>query len=269
MVLAIAWSPVAISVYWPGAWLDNWPNAETFALVLVYLGFVCGLPRWGKAIHGWQQPFARCGLIFQRQTLRDGAIALLIGLLGVFALFGIETLLGWAVPTAPSPKLLRFIVEGALVGLAVGFAEELLFRGWVLAELEQTYRATTALVMNALFFAGTHFIRPLDTIIATLPQFFGLFVLGLALVWARRSPTGTNAKAPARTRLGYPIGLHGGLVWGYYIVDLGRLSDYTGRAPEWVTGIDSNPLAGLMGIILLGLIGRQFAKQAKGKTESL
>ncbi|MEM8502332.1 MAG: hypothetical protein AAF716_04185, partial [Cyanobacteria bacterium P01_D01_bin.1] len=68
------------------------------------------------------------------------------------------------------------------------------------------------------------------------------------------------------SRLGYPIGLHAGLIWGYYIVNVGGLSDYTGRAPEWVTGIDSNPLAGLMGLILLGLIAREFAKTAQPKT---
>jgi hypothetical protein len=28
--------------------------------------------------------------------------------------------------------------------------------------------------------------------------------------------------------------------------------DYTGRAPEWLTGIGGNPLAGLMGLLFLG-----------------
>ena len=89
-------------------------------------------------------------------------------------------------------------------------------------------------------------------------------VLGMALVWARRSPTGLPGKR--LSRLGYPIGLHAGLIWGYYIVNVGGLSEYTGQAPEWVTGIDRNPLAGLLGVILLGLIGWQFAKTAGAKT---
>lgn len=67
--------------------------------------------------------------------------------------------------------------------------------------------------------------------------------------------------------LGYPIGLHAGLIWGYYIVNVGGLSEYTGRVPEWVTGIDKNPLAGLMGLILLGAIASQFAKTAQPKTQ--
>jgi hypothetical protein len=200
----------------------------------------------------------------QAQFGRDLCWALVIGVLGVFALFGIETLLGWVRPTTPSSRLVRFVFEGLLMALAVGFAEEMLFRGWVLAELEEGYGSVASLVMNALFFAGTHFIKPWSEIVRSLPQFAGLVVLGLALVWARRSPTGLRGKQ--LSRLGYPIGLHAGLIWGYYIINVGGLSEYTGQAPEWVTGIDSNPLAGLMGVILLGLIAWPFAKTAKAKT---
>lgn len=258
LVLVIGWSPLATTVYLPGGWFYDSNTAEIVVLVLLYVGFVCLLPCWGRRVHQWTAPFQQCGLIFQRQTGRDVAIALIIGVFGVFSLFGIETLLGWAIPSSPSPRIVRFVIEGFIMALAVGLAEELLFRGWVLAELEQSYRAVPAMLMNAVFFAGTHFIKPWSEIVRTLPQFFGLVVLAIALVWARRSPTGTDKV----TRLGYPIGLHAGLVWGYYIVNVGGLSEYTGRAPEWVTGIDSNPLAGLLGLILLGLIARQFQKTA-------
>ncbi|MEL6468100.1 MAG: type II CAAX endopeptidase family protein [Cyanobacteria bacterium J06623_4] len=262
-LLLVVWSPVAASVYWSQGWFYDSDTAEIFALVLLYVGFLLGLPVWGSAVHGWVSPFQRCGLLFQAQTLRDGLVALLIGVLGVFSLFGLASLLGWATPTPPSPRLARFVLEGLVMALAVGLAEELLFRGWVLAELEKNHTPAAALAMNALFFASTHFIKPWPEILRTLPQFLGLVVLGMALVWARRSPTGKEK----RTRLGYPIGLHAGLIWGYYIVNVGGLSAYTGRAPAWVTGIDNNPLAGLLGVVLLGLIARQFAKTAQPKTQ--
>ncbi|MEL6602198.1 MAG: type II CAAX endopeptidase family protein [Cyanobacteria bacterium J06614_10] len=263
VLLLVVWSPVAASVYWSRGWFYDSDTAEIVSLVLLYVGFLLGLPVWGSAIHGWGRPFNRCGLSLQVQTLCDGLVALVIGVLGVFSLFGLASLLGWATPTPPSPRLARFVVEGLIVALAIGLAEELLFRGWVLAELEENYTSGAVLVMNALFFAGTHFIKPWSEILRTLPQFLGLVVLGMALVWARRSPTGKEK----RTRLGYPIGLHAGLVWGYYIVNVGGLSAYTGRAPAWVTGIDNNPLAGLLGVVLLGLVARQFAKTAQPKTQ--
>ncbi len=271
LLLALVWLPFGALVYLPSAWLNGSGVAEIGVLALLYIGFLVGLPYWGRRVHGWKTPFERCGLIFEAQTGRDLLLAFVIGVLGVFGLFGIETLLGWAVPSAPSPRLVRFIFEGLMMALAVGFAEEMLFRGWVLAELERDYSSANALMMNALFFAATHFIKPWSEIVRTFPQFLGLVGLGMALVWARRLPTGSKAGSKNRnsdraSRLGYPIGLHAGLIWGYYIVNVGGLSEYTDRAPEWITGIDRNPLAGLMGLILLGLIARGFAKTALPKT---
>ncbi|MGD1898062.1 MAG: CPBP family intramembrane glutamic endopeptidase [Phormidesmis sp.] len=266
LLLGAVWLPLAAAVYLPNGWFYDVNAAEIAVLALLYVGFLTALPVWGRRMHGWQAPFQHCGLRWHPQLGKDVGTALLIGVLGVFALFGVETLLGWASPTAPSPRFVRFVVEGLLMALAVGFAEEMLFRGWVLAELESGYSSTAALIMNAVFFATTHFIKPWSEILRTLPQFFGLVLLGGALVWARRSPTGLPRKK--LTRLGYPIGLHAGLIWGYYIVNVGGLSEYTGRAPEWITGVDSNPLAGLLGLILLGLIAWQFKKTAKPKTMS-
>ena len=272
LLLGLVWLPPAALVYWLGGWLLGTGAAEIGALVLLYGLFLWMLPSWGRRVRGWSRPFQRCGLRLQPQFWRDMGLALIIGALGVFALFGIETLLGWARISTPSPRLVRFVFEGALMALAVGFAEEMLFRGWVLAELEEGYSSVQALVMNALFFAGTHFVKPWSEILRTLPQFVGLAVLGVVLVWARRSPTGPSTRnsigslGQRLTRLGYPIGLHAGLIWGYYIVNVGGLSEYTGRVPEWVTGIDSNPLAGLMGVLLLGFIGWPFAKSAQSKT---
>lgn len=264
VLLGVHWLPIAMTIYLPGGWFFGSNTAETISLVLLYAGFLCGLPIWGRWIHGWPRPFQRCGLRLQAQFGRDVYVSLGIGALGVFALFGVETLLGWARPSVPSPRLVRFIFEGLLVGLAIGFAEEMLFRGWILAELEEGYSGPKALVMSALFFGATHYIKPWDEIVSSLPQLLGLVVLGMVLVWARRSPTGPPGKQ--LTRLGYPLGLHAGLIWGYYIVNVGGLSEYTGQVPEWITGIGNNPLAGLMGVVLLSLIGWPFAKIAKPKT---
>ena len=276
-LLAIAVAPIVLPLYWLSAVVDD-PNLsnilEIVALALIYIGFLLGLPIWGRRIHGWRKPFNRCGLSLRLQTVRDLMLSAVIGVLGVFALFGLQTLFGWAEPTAPSPRFNQFVVEGLVMALAVAFAEEMLFRGWLLSELEENYGSKASLWMCAVFFAAMHFIKPWSEIVRTFPQFLGLAILGLALVWARRSPTGrpvasvthsTKLGNRTRPRLGYPIGLHAGLIYGYYLVNAGGLSEYTGKVPVWVTGIDRNPLAGLLGLALLSAIAYAFSKTAAPK----
>ncbi|MEO1069451.1 MAG: CPBP family intramembrane glutamic endopeptidase, partial [Cyanobacteria bacterium J06638_6] len=130
------------------------------------------------------------------------------------------------------------------------WSEEVLFRGWLQRELEQSWQPAVALGTTSLIFAIAHFIKPLDAMLALLPQFLGLLLLGIVLGWARRIPL-----AAGKTGLGHPVGLHAGLVWGYYLIQVGGLLETTAAVPTWVTGIDGNPLAGLLGLTLLTGLG--------------
>ncbi len=153
--------------------------------------------------------------------------------------------MGWLVWQQPKIFLLQIILEGLIVSLGVAFAEELVFRGWLLDELQRDYKPSVALRIDAVAFATLHFIKPLEAIIHTLPQFPALVLLGLTQVWG---------KGWRRGRLGLPIGLHGGLVWGYYIINVGGLIKYSGEVPDWVTGVNNNPLQGLMGVLFMSVL---------------
>ncbi|HEY9753505.1 MAG TPA: CPBP family intramembrane glutamate endopeptidase, partial [Coleofasciculaceae cyanobacterium] len=63
-----------------------------------------------------------------------------------------------------------------------------------------------------------------------------------------------------------PIGLHGGLIWSYYLVKVGQLFQYTNRVPEWVTGIDGNPLSGIMGLCFMTVLMLALRQLALTKT---
>ncbi|MBD2260135.1 type II CAAX endopeptidase family protein [Pseudanabaena sp. FACHB-2040] len=254
--LALLWLPLALPLYILAA-TGALDLGGAIATGLLYVGFLLIWPTWAKQVHRLQLPWQTLGLIWRPGIAVDWVVGLSLGLGGIAALVGIELALGWAVLLPPTAQLPRFFVEGALVGLAVGVAEEILFRGWLLFELEQGWSRGQALVGTALVFAIAHFIKPLPAILATLPQFFGLFLLALTLVWARRTPSHVQShNQPGRTALGYPAGLHGGLVWGYYLVNVGQVIQITGAVPEWVTGIQANPLAGLLGLgLLAGLAG--------------
>ncbi|MEM7793808.1 MAG: type II CAAX endopeptidase family protein [Cyanobacteria bacterium P01_C01_bin.118] len=244
--LLILWAPLALLIYGVGALLNQASVASTVAVVFLYLCFVVNAWVWGRWSHGWRNPFSAYGLVFNRPVLADAIWAMLFGVGLVAGLFGVEVLLGWA---SFQPKFLGAIaLEGLAVGLGIGFAEELLFRGWLLAELDTGLSRLKAIVWSSLIFAVAHFIKPLPDVLQTSPQFIGLLLLGIILaIWRYGRCCGFPS-------LGLPIGLHSGLVWGYYIVDVADLVTPSEQVPEWVTGIHGNPLSGLWGLTILSCL---------------
>ncbi|MDB9313105.1 type II CAAX endopeptidase family protein [Spirulina sp. CS-785/01] len=238
-ILLIIWLPFALPLY---LLLEDDNLTSILTLTILYLEFLTLAYFWGKRVHTTPHPFEQYGWQWQRKMGIEWVNGLAIGFCQILLLFVLMALLGWAQVTPP-PSLLPIIAQGLLSALGIGLAEELLFRGWFLSELEKDYSPTVALWSNALIFAILHFIKPLSEIIRTFPQFPGLVLLGLILVWAKRRH---------QNRLGFSIGLHTGLVWGYYIISVGELVEYTQQVPPWVTGIDLNPLAGVMGLLGLG-----------------
>jgi hypothetical protein len=258
VVLVVLWLPVALPFFWL-AEQGIWDLGGAIATALLYLGFILLWPVWARRVYRLGRPWQGLGVVWRSGVLADWGLACGLGLGGIAALAIIELLCGWARLNPLAADLPWVVLEGGLVAVAVGLAEELLFRGWLLFELEQGFSPAGALWGNAIVFASAHFIKPLAAILATLPQFFGLFLLGLTLVWARRSPSRVG---PGYTALGFPAGLHGGLVWGYYILSVGKLLEVSGTVPDWVTGIQGNPLAGLLGLGLLGILATLFYRRA-------
>jgi membrane protease YdiL (CAAX protease family) len=128
--------------------------------------------------------------------------------------------------------------------LGVGFAEELLFRGWLWGELELLLGNQRALLAQAGLFALLHpwYRLPSPQALALLG---GLLLLGLALALQRRADGGLLWGA---------IGLHGGLVGGWFALQNG-LIELSPAAPGWLVGpggTNPNPIGGLFG--WLGLL---------------
>ncbi|MGF1457647.1 MAG: CPBP family intramembrane glutamic endopeptidase [Leptolyngbyaceae cyanobacterium] len=219
-----------------------------WAPLLLFLGFAICLRYWLRWVHQCTAAGRVLGLWQPQYWWKDWAIAFCLGAVGVTLLYSLQLLAGWGLWNSPTGWSSQIWAEGLLVGVGVGFVEELIFRGWLLYELEQDFRPEVALWLNALIFAIAHFLRPLSEILATWPQFAGLLLLGAALVWARRIPHNVDRQ----TTLGAASGLHGGLVFAYYQVDVNDLVTPSSSAPEWITGIGGNPLAGLLGLVFLG-----------------
>ncbi|MGH2413363.1 MAG: CPBP family intramembrane glutamic endopeptidase [Microcystaceae cyanobacterium] len=242
VTLLLLWLPIAAPIY---GILGTGNTASIIAVLVLYGEFVWLLWLWGRTVHQQPKPLQAHGLVRTRRNRLELLMGLGVGFVSLFCLFIVERWLGWVSWQSPAQFLPRLVLEGLAVALGVGFAEELLFRGWLVDELQRNSRPQVALWGSSTIYALLHFVKPWSEIWRTLPSFPGLVLLGLTLGWARGIHQG---------RLGLAIGLHSGLVWGYYIVNVGNLVRYLERVPVWITGIERNPLAGVMGVLFLSLL---------------
>ncbi|HIK09491.1 MAG TPA: CPBP family intramembrane metalloprotease [Oscillatoriaceae cyanobacterium M33_DOE_052] len=242
ILLLLLWAPAAIPAY---IFISDQNLVSLLTMPVLYLEFIFLVKFWAQKVYGEPQILRNYGLEFTRQNARYLITGLGMGLLSLTTLLLFEGGLGWLGWQIPPAGFFKVMGEGFLVGLGVGFAEELLFRGWLLDELQRDYSPKVAMWADATIFAILHYIKPLEAMLEQLPAFPGLAILGVTLVWGKRYSGG---------RLGLPIGFHGGLVWGYYIVSNGHLISYSPDISDWLTGIHGNPIAGLTGIIWLSCI---------------
>lgn len=216
---------------------------------------------WGRFVYQQPRIFVNYGLERTRQNFQELLTGLAIGLLMTFGMFILQWSLGWLEFQKQQVVMPRLILEGLASAVGIAFAEELFFRGWLLDELQRDYSLKVSLWADAIIFAVLHFLKPLPEIIRTLPQFPGLLLLGLTLVWAKR----TSRRGTWRNhqgRLGLPIGLHAGLVWGYYIISVGQLVEYSDQVAPWITGINGNPIAGFLGWLFMGVLALWMRKRS-------
>jgi membrane protease YdiL (CAAX protease family) len=257
LVLALLWLPGLALIYLMMGNTQNLEDPGTKNLLsiltmgLLAIEFIALLPWWGKQVYQHPNLYARYGLVFTRQNGLLLFKGIAIGAGFALALFVTQGLLGWLTWQSPRLPISQLALEGSATALGVGLAEELFFRGWMLDELERDYTPLVVLIADAIIFAMLHFIKPMPVMLASLPQFPGLFLLATALIIAKRRH---------RNLLGISIGLHAGLVWAYYIVNVGNMVKYSGRVSDWITGINGNPISGLLGLIFLGILAALMLK---------
>ncbi len=242
--LLLLWLPFALPIY---GLVDN-PNTESLlSLPILYGLFIMLLRFWGQRVYRVPNLLWRYGLEFSRRSFQEWGLGIVLGSVSLALLFALEGLLGWVSWRSLPP--LPIILEGFLIAVAFGFAEELFFRGWLLEELQRDYKPNVALWTSSIIYAVLHGFR------LQLPA---LVLFGAALVWAKRvygvekQRQSNSLKAYRQGRLALPMGLHAGLVWAYYMLNVGNMMVYTGQVSDWLTGVERNPLAGLLGLGFMG-----------------
>jgi membrane protease YdiL (CAAX protease family) len=244
------------------------------ALVAVFLGFqvllkLAGVPRGTEASlaalpavaalllslplrlrrsWGERQPWQRLGVTGPTPAVIKALVRGTLKAAGLLALVIAALILVGGLSWTPRLTA-GLLLNATALGLGVGFAEELLFRGWLLGELNLLIGKQRALWLQAVLFSLVHTrfnLPPLQL----LGLLIGLLLLGLALGLQRRADGDLLWGA---------IGLHGGLVAGWFLLHQG-LATISPSAPAWLMGPD-NPIGGLvgwLGLVLLLIVRRRW-----------
>jgi uncharacterized protein len=248
---------MAFFITWVGCWLPlaaiigrarNWqlnkplqPEQKIPLLVSLYL--LAPLILWGINGLGLGS-FADYGLVGNLSIFGSLLLGFGLGVLGLVMVFTCQFWLGWCYLEKSNIKLIpTILLPISLVALFVGGIEELVFRGFLLTQLEKDYAIWVAAIISSLIFALLHLVWEQRE---TAPQIPGLWLMGMVLVVARFADS---------NNLGIAWGLHAGWVWAIATIDTAELITYTGKVSEWLTGINKKPLAGLAGVLCVLLTG--------------
>ncbi|MEM6503250.1 MAG: type II CAAX endopeptidase family protein [Cyanobacteria bacterium P01_C01_bin.89] len=256
--VVVIWLPIAVITVLPVAAVDGFDGNGTAiaAGVSLYAILLLVIWGWGRLVRQYPEPLRAYGWHWARKnwlgtTGRNLGLGVAIAIVSMGIFYAIEALLGWVAivfPTEPTPWH-WFWLNGLLLGAGVAFLEELVFRGWLWTELRWSLGFKPTLWISSVIFAVLHFLKPLDVILASWPQFPGLILLGWVLGQGRH--LGHHSKGT----LTVPIAMHGAWVCAITVSQSAGLVIATGSVPQWLTGVGGNPLAGVFGFGLLAGVG--------------
>ena len=250
--------PLLLAAAWlltrPLLWLGT-DDPETVKLLVMlggFLLFLACLPLRLRRVWGVPRPWRDLGL---NAPPGPSVRALAHGLLDAgLLLLGLTVLLLGLGQARWGGGLTMGQAANAVALVGVGFAEELVFRGWLWGELRLLLDWRRAAVAQAVVFSLLHtrFDQGWAIPLGLLP---GMFVLALVLAGQRRKDDNLLAGA---------VGLHGGLVAGWFALQSGLLS-LEPSIPVWLMGPNYssaahspnyNPVGGLLGWLGLALLLR-------------
>nr|WP_232435812.1 type II CAAX endopeptidase family protein [Rivularia sp. PCC 7116] len=188
------------------------------------------------------ESFANYGWVANFSILYSLFLGFFWGVASLAFIFGCQLYLGLCKLKLSNLKSVSSTLFSVLlIALLVGGVEELVFRGFLFTQLEEVYSVWIAAIISSLIFALLHLVWEQKE---TTPQLPGLFLMGIVLVLARFADAGS---------LGIAWGLHAGWVWCIASIDTLGLIDYTGKSSEWITGKNQKPLAGVAGVLCMGI----------------
>ena len=233
-------------------------NLSLTGTIFTFLLFVFSLPKWFQMRWGIKNTWVLLGInkidkdrnyifYFVRGFLLSIILICLINIPIIGTQWG-----SWLGKISPG-----IFINAIFLIIGVGFAEELIFRGWLLEELKNQFGLKKAVIAQASIFSIVHigFDLPFWQMTSILT---GLFLLGILLSLIRLKD---------KNSLWGCIGLHGGLVGLWFITNNGLL-DISKDYPKWIFG-PGNPLGGIIGIFIMFVLCFFYLKSYKNRIQIL
>ena len=215
-------------------------NLSLTGTIFTFLLFIFSLPKWFQIRWGIKNTWELLGINkidknrnFIFYFLKGFLLSIILICLILIPIIGTQWA-SWLGKISPG-----IFINAIFLIIGVGFAEELIFRGWLLEELKNQFGLKKAIIAQASIFSIVHigFDIPFWQMISILS---GLFLLGIFLSLIRLKDNDS---------LWGCIGLHGGLVGLWFITNNGLL-DISKDYPKWIFG-PGNPLGGILGIFIM------------------
>ncbi|WP_245152795.1 CPBP family intramembrane glutamic endopeptidase [Prochlorococcus marinus] len=148
------------------------------------------------------------------------------------------------------------LLNSIALGLGVGFAEEIIFRGWLLEELKFEYSIKISIALQAIVFSFVHNIST-EIFWNIIGLRLGFILLGIFLSFVRIRDKGS---------LWNCIGIHGGLVGIWFFINNG-LIEFKENTPSFLAGPFTqnipNPIGSFTAILILLLLCIFYAIKSK------
>jgi len=231
-------------------------NLSLIGTILTFLIFIFLLPYWFYIRRNISSTWLLLGIT--RHKFLKNFVNFSKGIL--FALFLIILILmplfqknyiSWIGEFSPS-----ILLNSIVLGLGVGLAEEIIFRGWLLEELKFEYGTKLSIALQAIVFSLVHNLSN-EILWNIIGLRLGFILLGIFLSLVRIRNKGS---------LWNCIGIHGGLVGIWFFINNG-LIEFKENTPSFLAGPFTenipNPIGSFSAILILLLLCIFYAIKSK------
>ena len=222
-------------------------NLSIIGTIISFILFLVVLPSWGSIRWKTNNLWLSIGLDFNDKfkALKIFFSGFIFSVFLIFILFMFCFICGW-IDRVGYVKFTEFL-NAILLIIGIVFAEEIVFRGWLMEEMTLLFGLRRGIILQSTIFSLAHYRSDIG-LLALIPFLTGLFLFGLVLTLRRTIDRGS---------LWGCIGLHGGLVGIWYLFDSGMVV-FSIDTPYFLLGPSRNmvnPIGSVIGItVLLGTL---------------